>query len=181
MRRMVFALDPASVTLRRAVPSDLGAVDALLRRSYPRLLAADYPPSVMVTALPLIARARPDLLASGRYYLLWQGTRLLGAGGFSLSAPAHPEAPSAAEGGEPFAHVRHVATDPEAVRQGVGRRLLAHVLGEARAAGAVEIAALSTRTAVPFYAAMAFRNLGERVIALAPGIDFPAVAMARKL
>ena len=57
---------PDTLTLRHATPSDLAAVDALLARSYPRLLAADYPPSVLVTAVPIIARARPELLASGR-------------------------------------------------------------------------------------------------------------------
>jgi GNAT superfamily N-acetyltransferase len=172
---MTFVLEPDDLTLRRAVPADLGAVDALLARSYPRLLAADYPPSVLVTAVPIIARARPELLASGRYYLLWQGARLLGAGGFSLAAP------SGADQRARLAHVRHLATDPEAVRQGVARRLMAHVLERARDAGAVEIEALATRTAVPFYAALGFRELGERAVPLAPGIDFPAVRMTRGL
>ena len=57
---------PDTLTLRHATPSDLAAVDALLARSYPRLLAADYSASVLVTAVPIIARARPELLASGR-------------------------------------------------------------------------------------------------------------------
>ncbi len=43
-----------SLTLRPATPADLAEVEALLGRSYPRLLAADYPPSVMVLALPVI-------------------------------------------------------------------------------------------------------------------------------
>ncbi len=37
---------PDLLTLRPAVPADLSAVDALLARSYPKLLAPDYPPSV---------------------------------------------------------------------------------------------------------------------------------------
>ena len=61
------------IFLRVATPADLAAVDALLARSYPRLLAADYPPSVLVTALPLISRARPELLASGTYYVVEDG------------------------------------------------------------------------------------------------------------
>lgn len=76
------------LTIRTARFSDLSAVDLLLARSHPRLLAADYPPSVMVTALPIISRARPELLASGRYYLAFGGTgQLLGAGGWSAAAP----------------------------------------------------------------------------------------------
>ena len=58
-----------SFSLRRANPDDLSALDLLLARSYPRLLKADYPPSVVVLALPIIVRARPELLASGRYFV----------------------------------------------------------------------------------------------------------------
>jgi hypothetical protein len=39
----------------------------------------------------------------------------------------------------------------------------------------------STQTAVPFYKAMGFRTRGEIVIALRPGITFPAVEMERML
>ena len=77
-----------SLTLRRARLSDLAAVDRLLQRSYPRLLRADYPPSTMVLALPIIARARPELLASGRYFVVEaEDGDILGAGGWSLGAP----------------------------------------------------------------------------------------------
>jgi hypothetical protein len=52
--------------VRVAGPVDIAAVDALLARAYPRLLKADYAPSVLVTALPRIARAQPGLVAAGR-------------------------------------------------------------------------------------------------------------------
>lgn len=155
--------------LRAATRADIAAVDALLARSYPRLLKADYPPSVMVTAVPLIARARPGLVASGRYYLVEDAAgRLLGAGGWSLRGPA-------------LAEVRHLATDPDALRQGIARRIVEASLDAARAAGAGQMACLATRTAVPFYAAMGFRTLGTLDIGLAAGIVFPAVQMLRDL
>ena len=55
--------------IRPGTRADLARVDALLSRSYPRLLKRDYPPSVLVTALPLISRAQPALLDSGSYYV----------------------------------------------------------------------------------------------------------------
>ena len=48
--------------LRTASKQDIAAVDALLARAYPRLVKADYPPSALVMALPLISRAQPDLV-----------------------------------------------------------------------------------------------------------------------
>ena len=164
------------LTLRRTSLADLAAVDALLARSYPRLLAADYPPSTMVLAVPLISRARPELLVSGTYFLAEdpQG-RVLAAGGWSRGAPREDAA------GEGIGHVRHVATDPDAVRQGVGRALMTMVIGDAQAAGLAWLECLSTRTAVPFYTALGFQPLHQTDIPLAPGIVFPAVRMMADL
>ena len=163
------------LSLRTAVPADLAGVETLLRRSYPRLLAADYPPSVLVTAVPLIARAKPELLASGRYYVVEDaGGRIIGAGGFSLTGPL----PGAA-GAAGTAHIRHVATDPDALRWGVARAILNRVFRAAEAAGASTYDCLSTRTAVPFYAAVGFCELGGVEITLAAGIVFPAIRMGR--
>lgn len=165
------------VTIRRAGRGDIAAVDALLARAYPRLLKADYPASVLVTALPLISRAQPALLMSGTYNVAEDAAgRILGAGGWTAAFPGDPRP---AEAGR--ANVRHVVTDDRATRRGVGRAVLARILAEARAAGMVWMHCLSTRTAVPFYQAMGFTALGTVTVALAPGIDFPAVAMRRDL
>jgi GNAT superfamily N-acetyltransferase len=171
--------DDLTLTLRHATPRDLAAVDLLLARSYPRLLAGDYPPSVLVLALPIISRARPELLASGRYWLAENAAgRVIGAGGWSGDAPTPSDGSGdAARLRAGVAHIRHVATDPDVVRQGVGRALMARVMAEARAAGFVAMDCMSTRTAVPFYAAMGFHEIGPIVVSLAPGIDFPAVRM----
>ncbi|WP_172326753.1 GNAT family N-acetyltransferase [Mangrovicoccus sp. HB161399] len=156
--------------LRPARPDDLAALDALLAESYPRLLRADYPPSVMVLALPLIARAQPKLLACGTYHVVEHRGRLIGAGGWT---------PRGRDPGR--ADIRHVAVDWRFVRQGVAGAILRHALSEARAAGVAEMRCEATRTAVPFYRAMGFRDLGEVAIPLAPGVEFPAVRMVRML
>ena len=48
------------ISFRIAGSGDLAGVDALLARAYPRLLKPDYPASVLVMALPIISRARPE-------------------------------------------------------------------------------------------------------------------------
>jgi hypothetical protein len=58
-----------------------------LARAYPRLLKADYPPSALVLALPLISRAQPQLVTCGTYYLVQDGDDLLGAGGWTANPP----------------------------------------------------------------------------------------------
>jgi hypothetical protein len=96
----------ARFSLRLATAADFAAVDALLARSYPRLLAQDYPASVRILAIPLISRGRPELLTSGSYWLALdpQGG-VLGAGGWTHGAPDAPE-----DGDRPATgHIRHFA------------------------------------------------------------------------
>lgn len=167
-----------TLTVRTATSADAAAVDGLLARTYPRLLRADYPPSVMVTAIPLIARAKPELLASGTYFVAADADgAILGAGGWTAHGPQ-------GGGSRGLGHVRHVVTDDRALRRGIGRAILERVFETAEAAGLTALACLSTRTAVPFYLALGFRPSAqgsEVAIPLAPGIVFPAVPLVRTL
>jgi len=157
------------ITLRATTRADTAAVDALLAKSYPRLLKADYPPSVMVTAVPIISRARPELMTSGTFYGAWLEDQLVGVGGWT---------PNPRRG---QAEVRHVATDPDVLRRGVGRAILGRVIDETRGLGLRELRCMATRTAVPFYAAMGFEKVSDIDVTLTGGISFPAVQMWRSL
>ena len=164
------------ITIRATNAGDLPAIDALLGISYPTLLKADYPPSVLVTCVPLIARARPDLLRCGTYYLAEDGEgRALAAGGWTHAAPQGGVGP------RDVGHVRHVVTHPEATRRGLARAILQRSFAAARASGLRWMMCQSTRTAEPFYTAMGFQRRGEIEILLRPGIGFPAVEMIRSL
>lgn len=155
--------------------SDIPAVDALLADSYPVLLKPDYPPSVMVTALPLISRARPELVTSGTYFGLWDAGRLVAAGGWTAMGPKG-EVASSGQG-----NIRHVVTDHRSTRKGYGRRLMDHIFADARSAEIALLDCLSTRTAEPFYAAMGFASIGPIDVPLRQGIMFPAIRMTRQL
>ena len=163
------------LTIRPATPQDIGAVDTLLRRSYGPLLRTDYLPSALVLALPVMARAQPSLLASGRYFLAEEAEVVLGAGGWSEEAPGGgPTAPG-------LGHVRHVATDARVARQGVGRAVMERVMDDAQMAGMGRLSALSTLTAVPFYHALGFKPIRRRDLSFGAGVPFPAVEMERDL
>ena len=161
-----------TLILRPATLDDLAAVDRLLADSYPRLLAADYAPSVLVTALPIISRAQPGLVTSGRYLVALEGDELLAAGGWSMGAPGKG-AVTVGTG-----HVRHVVTDWRQQRRGIGRALMGAVLADAQGAGVARMECLSTLTAERFYASLGFVAQGPVMVPLRPGIDFPAIAMA---
>ncbi len=160
---MVFQIRPSR-------DSDLAAVDALLARSYPKLLKADYPPSVLVTALPIISRARPELVGCGSYFVAEEAGGIIGAGGWTRDGRRAD-----------LGHIRHVVTDDRALRRGVGRAILSCALDSARDAGIAELECWSTRTAEPFYAALGFAAEGPMEVSLAPAVRFPAVRMRLRL
>ncbi len=162
------------LNVRPATMDDLAAVDWLLADSYPRLLAADYAPSVLVTALPIISRAQPGLVTSGRYFVALRGDVLLAAGGWSMGAPGGGAATTG------VGHIRHVVTDWRHQRQGIGRALMQAVLADAQGAGVAAMECLSTLTAERFYANAGFVARGRVMVPLRPGIDFPAIAMERR-
>ena len=164
-----------TITVRPARPSDLAAVDALFARSFSPLVKGDYPPSVVVTALPLLSRANPGLLASGTYHVAEDlDGAILGAGGWIASGPTGGRRAG-------VGHVRHVVTDHRRTRQGIGTGIMTRAMAQARGAGMRVMECLSTRTAVPFYAALGFQVVGPVEVSLRPGIAFPAVRMIRRL
>lgn len=165
----------STLTLRAAEATDLDALDALFGRSYPALLKSDYPPSVLVTAVPLISRAQPALIATGTFFVICNDDAIVGAGGWTMQAP----------GGKPgtrgIGHIRHVVTDHTRTREGIGRKLMEHIALHAHASGMTQLHCQSTRTAVPFYEAMGFVQRAEMDIPLRPGISFPAIFMVKML
>ncbi|MEO0915549.1 MAG: GNAT family N-acetyltransferase [Pseudomonadota bacterium] len=160
--------------IRQATPSDFEAVDALLARSYPALLKGAYPPSVLVTAIPLIARAQPQLLASGTYYVVVEEDEIVGAGGWTRAQPGRASGGRARVG-----HIRHVVTDHRHVRRGIGRHLMEHIFAATREAGLTRLECFATTMAVPFYTSVGFATIGPMTVSLRPGIDLPAVHMRR--
>ena len=163
-------------TIRPAERGDLAGIDDLLARSYPVLLKDAYPPSTLVTAIPLIARANPGLIASGTYFVVTAGREILGAGGWTSAAPG-----TGRRGAWTTGHIRHVVTDHRRVRSGIGRALMTHICADAKGAGMTRLECLSTLMAVRFYAACGFVEVGPVAVNLRPGIDFPAVLMTREL
>lgn len=159
-----------AIEIRTSTGADLGAVDALLARSYPKLLKADYPPSVLVTVLPLISRAQPGLLVCGTYYVAEEAGEILGAGGWTRDRkdPARGD-------------IRHVVCDDRHLRRGIATALLQRCFETARDGGVVEMECWSTLTARGFYEAMGFEVQGPMDVELAGGIRFASLRMVRGL
>jgi putative acetyltransferase len=109
---------------------DHPAVAALLRLHL-AAMHADSPPG-SVHALDLSKLQRPDV----RFWGVWEGDALLGCGAMRLLDSEHGE-------------VKSMRTAPEALRRGVGARLVTHIIEVARTQGLRRLS-LETGSAPPF-------------------------------
>lgn len=163
--------------IRETTPEDAAAVAAVLKGSYPVLLAPAYDAALLAKALPLMTRANPALLASRTYYLAEAADGApVGCGGWTFERPGAPDDPI-----DPaLAHIRHFATDPAWTGRGVGRALFERCLADAGAAGARRFEAWSTLVAEAFYRRMGFETVERFEVAMGPEIRFPSVRMVRR-
>ncbi|MBD9374969.1 GNAT family N-acetyltransferase [Rhizobium sp. ARZ01] len=165
-----------AMSLRVATTPDAEVVSALLAASYTFLMPAAYDKDVLALALPLMTVAKPDLLASGRFYLVEGPDRMLfGCGGWSPTAPdGSPLAAGAA-------HLRHFATHPDHLGEGIGRLIYEHCARAAAAVGITTFFVHASLNAEPFYASLGLERCALLHIPLTPGMSFPVAEMAGRL
>jgi N-acetylglutamate synthase-like GNAT family acetyltransferase len=156
--------------IRATTENDLEAVSRVLAASYSALLAADYPLEVLATIVPLISRAKPELVSSGTYYAAEENGQIIAFGGWTKTRPGTN---AIVEG---LGHIRHVATDPAHLRKGAAGLITKYSLSKARSAAMTEMECLSTRTAVPFYTKCGFKTIAEKDVLVA-GVAFASVEM----
>ena len=162
------------ITIRVAVPEDEPEVTALFRDCYPVLMAEAYRPQVLEAALPLMARANPALLASGRFYLAHEsGGAAIGCGGWSFERPGTGELVPG------FGHIRHFATHTGWTGKGVARAVYGQCEAAARAAGLAAFECYSSLNAEGFYAAMGFERIKPFDIPMTPEVVLPSILMRK--
>jgi predicted N-acetyltransferase YhbS len=162
--------------VRIATPQDEASVCALLEASYPALMSPSYDEAVLVNVLPLITKANPSLLSAGTYYLAETDDRVIvGCGGWTR------ERPGTGERVPGLAHIRHFATHPSWIGQGVGRGIYSLCEQEARTAGVHKFECYSSLNAEKFYVALGFTPVRRIKITMGQNISVPGVLMERSV
>jgi N-acetylglutamate synthase-like GNAT family acetyltransferase len=160
-------------SIRLATPNDFAGVDALLRASYPTLMAAAYEPAILEPALELMARANPALLAAATYYVAESGELIVGCGGWTREYPGRTDVQPE------LAHVRHFGTHPQWTRRGIGRAIYGLCEAAARSAGVRAFECHASLNGEPFYAALGFLTIDRIEAQLGPTLRLPTVLMRR--
>jgi len=170
----------STFTIRIAERSDADEVSALLRASYTVLMADDYPPDILLTALPLICTANPALLTCGTYFVAEDAhNRIIGCGGWTPERPGMPPGirPGQGEVQHHIGHIRHFATHPDWIRRGVGRALMSRSKDTARQHAITRFECYSSLSAQDFYAASGFQALRHIDVPLSEACLFPSILM----
>lgn len=171
-------------TLRTARLEDKAAVTALLKASYPVLMAPSYDTETLPEALRLMTRAQPRLLRSGSFYVAEPADgstagqniadrNIIGCGGWSRESPVTGKATGT------LGHIRHFGTHPDWTGRGVGRAIFDLCAAQARDAGITEFECCSSLNAEGFYARLGFTAVGRMDFPLRRHRVFPGVLMRR--
>ena len=162
--------------LRIATPQDEASITELLETSYPELMSSSYDAAALVDALAVMTRASPALLASGTYYVAESEDQVtVGCGGWTRERPGTTET-------EPgLGHVRHFATHPSWIGEGIGRSIYSICEKQARSAGVQRLECYSSLNAVGFYAALGFRPVRRIEVHLSPSVRLPGILMERSV
>ena len=166
----------AEFAIRVAALEDGTQVCELLSAAYPALMRESYDAQVLNAALPQMTRANPVLLKSGTFYVAQtKGGQFAGCGGWTF------ERPGSGETVPRLAHIRHFATHPNWLRQGVGRSIYRCCEDFAVAAGVREFECLASLNAVGFYQSLGFKTIANIQMTMGPGISIPTALMTRYL
>ena len=166
---------PDDHAVRIAGSGDSDAIETLLEASYYALFKNGYDQAILDAALPIITRANPVLLSSGRFYMTETGTLAIGCGGWSIERPGTGEIESG------LGHIRHFAVHPDWLRRGIGAAILERSVDEARRIGLRSLECNSSLVAVDFYAAHGFRDAGPIDTDLGGNLFLPGTLMLRDI
>jgi GNAT superfamily N-acetyltransferase len=150
------------VTLRKANPSDVPALEALIARSARELSTADYRPAQVEGALRGAFGVDSQLIEDQTYFVAEQDGAIVGCGGWSHRATLFGgdalggRDASALDPRTQAAKIRAFFVDPAHARRGIGSLLLERCEAEARAHGFAAVELMATLPGVKLYAARGY-------------------------
>ncbi len=173
------------IVIRLALAADIPVLRDLIERSARGLSRGFYSDTEIESALRHVFGVDSTLIADGTYFVVEMNDVPVACGGWSFRRNLYggDQRPTGtAEQLDPqkdAARIRAFFVAPEAVRRGIGRKLLAACEDAARAAGFSTLELMATLPGVPFYAALGFAAEEEVLDTLPDGVTLRFVRMRR--
>lgn len=172
-------------THRLATEADLPAIRALMDIAIDEHLKAFLDPA-QVELSKSIMGLDTQLIADRTYFLVEEGARLAGCGGWSRRATLYGGDHSTAQRNAALldmatdaARVRAMYTHPDFARRGVGRLILRLCEGAAREAGFRSVELMATMSGEPLYKAAGYQQIERIIAASRDGVEVPGVRMGK--
>ena len=175
------------LTHRLATESDLPALREVMRRSIERL-QDDFLTPQQVRASHGVMGLDTQLVRDGTYFVVERDGRIAGCGGWSWRSTLYggdksvvTREPRPLDPATEPARVRAMYTDPDFVRQGVGRLVIQLCEDAARAAGFRFTTMMATMAGVPLYEACGYAAVEKVLSDPIDGVRVPLVRMEKML
>jgi GNAT superfamily N-acetyltransferase len=177
---------PLNLRLRLARPDDMPVLSALMDRAIGELLQAFLPPEGVKASFEIMG-LDTQLIADGTYFVVEEGSKIAGCGGWSRRATLfggdHSAGRDAAllDPAKDAARVRAMYTHPDHTRKGVGRMVLDACEAAARAEGFSRVEMAATVGGVPLYRACGYHDIEPFEAVTSTGYRVPLVRMGKGL
>lgn len=179
------SVSPMTFTHRLATEADLPVIRALMDIAIDEHLKAFLDPA-QVELSKSIMGLDTQLIADRTYFLVEEGARLAGCGGWSRRATLYGGDHSTSQRNAALldiatdaARVRAMYTHPDFARRGVGRLILQLCEGAAREAGFRSVELMATMSGEPLYKAAGYQQIERIIAASRDGVEVPGVRMGK--
>ena len=176
-----------SFTHRLATEADLPAIRDLMDVAIAEHLK-DFLDPAQVELSKSIMGLDTQLVADRTYFVVEEGGRLAGCGGWSRRATLYGGDHSTSQRNAALldisrdaARIRAMYTHPEFKRRGVGRLILDICEGAAREAGFKSVELMATMSGEPLYRACGYHDIQRITAASKDGVVVPGVRMGKML
>jgi GNAT superfamily N-acetyltransferase len=172
---------------RIATLGDLDALHTLMGRAIACNQSA-FLTSAQVAVSDKVMGLDSQLVRDGTYFLIERGDRIAGCGGWSFRATLYggddsvvAREPALLDPATDAAKVRAMYTDPDFIRQGIGRWILALCEDAARRAGFKKVELMGTAAGIPLYRAQGYAASAEQEFARVGDVEIPLLRMEKQL
>ncbi|MCY7279427.1 MAG: GNAT family N-acetyltransferase [Sphingomonas bacterium] len=174
-------------THRLARIDDLDALRELMHRAIEQLQSGFLDPAG-VRASHRVMGLDTQLIRDGTYFLALDGETIVGSGGWSCRATLYggdssivARTPAMLDPASDAARIRAMYTNPDYVRRGVGRLVLALCEAAARANGFRRTEMMATMAGEPLYRASGYLAIERIMSRPIGGVRIPLIRMGKEL
>ena len=175
------------LTHRIATPDDIPAIHALMARAIATNQQGFLTPAQVALSHNVMG-LDTQIIADGTYFLIERGDTLVGCGGWSARATLYggdtsivARDPAPLDPATDAARVRAMYTDPDCVRQGIGRMILDLCEGAARRAGFGRAEMMATLSGEPLYRACGYVPIEYVETPPVDGVSVPLIRRGKVL